>query len=174
MFFGFLILGLVFSGVSVMVNFVNSIVNGIVMVLLELIFEKKFGDEVWLQFGGVIVVVEFFIEVFVFGVGWVVVVGSFVVLIVKYLYLKFVSEFIEGFVSEILDRIIYNGQEFVKGVKINFWGMEVEIGYGYVKKKWGGLKKEIVIVKLVIIIIRDEVKVVEDLFSLKEYGKFLV
>lgn len=48
MFFGFLILGLVFSGVSVMVNFVNSIVNGIVMVLLELIFEKKFGDEVWL------------------------------------------------------------------------------------------------------------------------------
>lgn len=52
--------------------------------------------------------------------------------------------------------------------------MEVEIGYGYVKKKWGGLKKEIVIVKLVIIIIRDEVKVVEDLFSLKEYGKFLV
>lgn len=52
---------------------------------------------------------EFFIEVFVFGVGWVVVVGSFVVLIVKYLYLKFVSEFIEGFVSEILDRIIYNG-----------------------------------------------------------------
>lgn len=57
--------------------------------------------------------------------------------------------------------------------KTNFWGSKAEIGYGYVKKKWGGLKKEAVIVKPVITITRDEVKAVEDLFSPKELGKIL-
>lgn len=54
-----------------------------------------------------------------------------------------------------------------------FGGTKAEIGYGYVKKKWWGLKKEAVIVKPIITITRDEVKAVEDLFSPKEYGKLL-
>ncbi|BAD86174.1 hypothetical membrane protein [Thermococcus kodakarensis KOD1] len=173
MLFGFLILGLAFSGASATANLVNSTVNGTVTVPSELTPEKKPGDEVRPQFGGATVVVEPFIEAFVPGVGWVVAVGSLVALIAKYLYSKPVSEFTEGFVSEIPDRITYNGQELAKGVKTNFWGTEVEIGYGYVKKKWGGLKKETVIVKSVITITRDEVKAVEDLFSPKEYGKLL-
>jgi len=88
-------------------------------------------------------------------------------------YSKPVSEFTEAFVSEIPDKITYNGQKLAKGVKTNIWGSEAEIGYGYVKKEWFGLKKEAVIVKPIIKINRDEVKAVEDLFSPKELGKVL-
>ncbi|NJF25819.1 hypothetical protein [Thermococcus sp. Bubb.Bath] len=94
-------------------------------------------------------------------------------MIAKYLYSKPVSEFTEGFVSELPDKINYNGQELAKGVKTNFWGSEAEIGYGYIKKEWWGLKKEAVIVVPVIKINRDDVKAVEDLFSPKEYGVLL-
>jgi hypothetical protein len=114
-----------------------------------------------------------FVSAFVPGIGWIVAVGSIVALIAKYVYSKPVSEFTEAFVGEIPDKITYNGQELAKGVKTNFWGTEVEIGYGYVKKEWGGLKKEAVIVKSVIKINRDEVKAVEDLFSPKDLGRVL-
>ncbi len=89
------------------------------------------------------------------------------------MYSKPVSEFTEAFVSEIPDKITYNGQKLAKGVKTNIWGSEAEIGYGYVKKEWFGLKKEAVIVKPIIKINRDEVTAVEGLFSPKEYGKLL-
>lgn len=171
--FGFLMLGLTVSSASASASFVNGTVNGTVTVPPEFNPEKKPGDEVRPQFGGATVVAEPFISAFVPGIGWIVAVGSIVALIAKYVYSKPVSEFTEAFVGEIPDKITYNGQELAKGVKTNFWGTEVEIGYGYVKKEWGGLKKEAVIVKSVIKINRDEVKAVEDLFSPKEYGKLL-
>jgi len=171
--FGFLMLGLTVSSASASASFVNGTVNGTVTVPPEFNPEKKPGDEVRPQFGGATVVAEPFISAFVPGIGWIVAVGSIVALIAKYVYSKPVSEFTEAFVGEIPDKITYNGQELAKGVKTNIWGTRVEIGYGYVKKKWGGLKKEAVIVKPVITITRDEVKAVEDLFSPKEYGKLL-
>lgn len=173
--FSFLILGLAFSGASATASLVNSTVNGTVTVPSELTLEKKPGNKVQPHSGGATVVLKPFVSAFVPGVGWVVAVGSLtlVALIAQYLYSKPVKEFTEGFVSEIPDRITYNGQELAKGVKTNFWGTEVEIGYGYVKKEWGGLKKEAVIVKSVIKINRDEVKAVEDLFSPKDLGRVL-
>ncbi|MCA6213828.1 hypothetical protein GQS78_06105 [Thermococcus bergensis] len=172
--FSFLILGLAFSGASATASLVNSTVNGTVMVPQEFSPEKRPGDEIQPENVGAEIVVEKFFGGFVPGIGWVVFIGGVVLAISKYLYSKPVSEFTEAFYKELPDRISYNGQELAKGIESkNFWGTKVEIGYGYVKKKWGGLKKETVIVKSVITITRDEVKAVEDLFSPKEYGKLL-
>jgi len=168
-----LFLGMTFSSAGATASFVNSTVNGTATVPPGFNPKKKPGDDVQPQFGGVTVVAEPFISAFVPGIGWIVAVGSIIALIAKYVYSKPVSEFTEAFVDEIPDKITYNGQELAKGVKTNIWGTRVEIGYGYVKKKWFGLKKEAVIVKPIITITRDEVKAVEDLFSPKEYGKLL-
>ncbi|CUX76925.1 hypothetical membrane protein [Thermococcus chitonophagus] len=112
------------------------------------------------------------LTIFIPGVGWVVIIGTIATIIAtlaRYLYGKPVAEFIEGFISEIPDK----QGNLVQVTKTNIWGSEAEIGYGYVREKWWGLKKEVVIVNLVIRITRDEVKAVEDLFSPKEYGKLL-
>jgi len=171
--FGLLILGLTVSGASATASFVNGTANVTQTALLGATPEKRPGDEVQPQFGGVTVVAEPFISAFIPGIGWIVAIGSVLALIAKYVYSKPVSEFTEAFVSEIPDKITYNGQKLAKGVKTNIWGSEAEIGYGYVKKEWFGLKKEAVIVKPIIKINRDEVTAVEDLFSPKEYGKLL-
>lgn len=172
--FSFLILGLAFSGASATASLVNSTVNGTVMVPQEFSPEKRPGDEIQPENVGAEIVVEKFFGGFVPGIGWVVFIGGVVLAISKYLYSKPVSEFTEAFYKELPDRISYNGQELAKGIESkNFWGTKVEIGYGYVKKKWGGLKKETVIVKSVITITRDEVKAVEDLFSPKDLGRVL-
>ncbi|AIU69233.1 hypothetical protein TEU_02130 [Thermococcus eurythermalis] len=168
-----LFLGMALRGASAAASFVNATANGTVKVPQEFSPEKGPGGEVQPQFGGATVVVEPFLEVFVPGIGWIVAIGSIVAAIAKYVYSKPVSEFTEAFVSEIPDKIKDGNQELAKGVKMNFWGSKAEIGYGYVKKKWWGLKKEAVIVKPIITITRDEVKAVEDLFSPKEYGKLL-
>ena len=120
------------------------------------------------------IIVDEFFGTFVPGIGWVVFLGGILLEISKYLYSKPVREFTESFYKELPARISYNGQELAKGIENkNFWGTKVEIGYGYVKKEWWGLKKETVIVKPVITITRDEVKAVEDLFSPKEIGNVL-
>ncbi|EHR77404.1 hypothetical protein OCC_13056 [Thermococcus litoralis DSM 5473] len=52
--FGFLILGVTFSGASATASFVNGTVNGTVTVPSELTLEKKPGNEVQPQFWGII------------------------------------------------------------------------------------------------------------------------
>ncbi|WP_148236184.1 hypothetical protein [Pyrococcus yayanosii] len=168
-----LFLGMTVSGASATASFVNATVNSTATLPGDLSPGKP-GDEVQPENVGAEIVVEKFFGTFVPGIGWVVFISGVVLAISKYLYSKPVSEFTEAFYKELPDRISYNGQELAKGIENkNRWGTKVEIGYGYVKKKWFGLKKETVIVKSVITITRDEVKAVEDLFSPKEYGKLL-
>ncbi|USS40976.1 hypothetical protein NF865_01785 [Thermococcus aggregans] len=120
LFVSFLILGLTISGASATASFVNVTVNSTVKVPQEFSPEKRPGDEVQPQFGGATIMVEPFLEVFVSGIGWIVAIGSIVAAIAKYVYSKPVSEFTEAFVSEIPDKISYNGQKLAKGVKMNF------------------------------------------------------
>ena len=117
-------LGMMVSGASATASTVNGTVNGTATVSLEFGPEKVPGDEVQPQFGGVTVVAEPFISAFVPGIGWIVAVGSIITLIAKYVYSKPVSEFTEAFVSEIPDKLTYNGQKLAKGVKTNIWGSE--------------------------------------------------
>jgi len=162
------------SGASATASFVNATVNNTVAVPQEFSPEKRPGNAVQPENAGANIIVDEFFGTFVPGIGWVVFLGGILLEISKYLYSKPVREFTESFYKELPARISYNGQELAKGIENkNFWGTKVEIGYGYVKKEWWGLKKETVIVKPVITITRDEVKAVEDLFSPKEYGKLL-
>ncbi|WP_175059899.1 hypothetical protein [Thermococcus sp. 2319x1] len=131
--FGFLILGVTLSSASATASLTNTTVNSTVKLPPEVNLWKKPKDNVQPQ--SVTVVAEPFVSAFVPGIGWIVAVGSILALIAKYVYSKPVSEFTEAFISEIPDKITYNGQELAKGVKTNFWGTEVEIGYGYVKKE---------------------------------------
>ncbi|ASJ12474.1 hypothetical protein [Thermococcus thioreducens] len=169
-----LFFGMMVSGASATASFVNATVNSTATLPGDPSPEKRPGGEIQPENVGAEIVVEKFFGTFVPGIGWVVFISGVVLAISKYLYSKPVSEFTEAFYKELPDRISYNGQELAKGIENkNRWGTKVEIGYGYVKKKWFGLKKETVIVKSVITITRDEVKAVEDLFSPKEYGKLL-
>jgi len=167
-------LGMTVSGASAAASFVNATVNNTVTVPQGFTPKKGPGGAIQPENAGANIVVDEFFGTFVPGVGWVVFLGWVVLEISKYLYSKPVREFTESFYKELPARISYNGQELAKGIENkNFWGTKVEIGYGYVKKEWWGLKKETVIVKPIITITRDEVKAVEDLFSPKEYGKLL-
>ena len=87
----------------------------------------------------------------------------------RHTYGKPVAEFTKGFIEEIPAK--HNG--YTQVTKMNFWGTKVEIGYGYVKSEWWGLRKETVIVEHVITVNRDDVTAVGDLFSPEEYGKLL-
>ncbi|AEH24237.1 hypothetical protein [Pyrococcus yayanosii] len=113
-----LFLGMTLSSASATASFVNATVNSTVTVPPEFSPERKPGGEVQPQFGGATVVVQPFLEVFVPGVGWIVAVGSIIAAIAKYVYSKPVREFTEAFVSEIPDRISYNGWELAKGVRM--------------------------------------------------------
>ena len=138
---GFLILGLTFSSASATAEFVNATINSTVELPQELTPERKPGGEVQPEGTGATIVIEPSLEVFVPGIGWIVAIGSILAAIAKYVYSKPVKEFTEAFVSEIPDKISYNGQKLAKGVKMNFWGSKAEIGYGYVKKEWWGAQE---------------------------------
>ena len=87
----------------------------------------------------------------------------------RHTYGKPVAEFTKGFIEKIPAK--HDG--YTQVTKMNFWGTKVEIGYGYVKSEWWGLRKETVIVEHVITVNRDDVTSVCDLFSPEEYGKLL-
>ena len=165
---GLLILGFTASSAVATADFVSQTANMTVKLPPPLVEKQK--DEVQPENAGVVAVRV--LSIFIPGAREVVIVGtiaSIIAGIVKYLYGKPVGDFTKAFISEIPDK----QGDLIQVTKTNFWGSKAEIGYGYVKKEWGGLKKEAVIVKPVITITRSEVKAVEDLFSPKELGKLL-
>ncbi|NJD99902.1 hypothetical protein E3E26_08950 [Thermococcus sp. LS1] len=168
---GLLILGLTASGAVATADFVNQTVNKTPELPSEF-NPKKPGDEAQPEGAGS-VIVEVGARAFgiaIPGLGEIVLIGTLAKIlaeIIKYIQEKPIREFAAGFMNEIPAK----KGDYIQVTRIK--DNTLEIGYGYVKKKWFGLKKETVIVEHIITITKDEITAVDNLFTPKEFGELL-